>query len=99
MKIIAHLTFNPGAKLEEFLAMRAEEAAVVWSLYKSGVIRDAALRRDLKGAVLTFEAASEDEVRALLATFPAVKAGIFGYELIAVGPFVSWETLFTRDNT
>ncbi len=96
MKIIAHLTFTPNADRQAFLAIRAEEAAMVWRLYKAGVIRDAALRSDLKGAVLTFEAASEAEVERWLADFPAVKAGLFGYDLIAVGAFLSWETLFAE---
>jgi muconolactone delta-isomerase len=97
VKIIAHLTFSPDADIQAFLAIRAEEAAMVWKLYKAGTIREAALRTDLSGAVLTFEAESEDEVRALLADFPAVKAGLFKFELIGVGPFLSWETLFAGE--
>lgn len=96
MKIIAHLHFKPGADMEAFLALRAEEAAKVWQLYRAGTIRDAALRADLKGAVLTFEAFGEDEVRALVDGLPAVKAGLFAYDLIPVVPFMSWETLFAQ---
>ncbi len=97
MKIIAHLSFTPDADLQAFLSIRAEEAATVWELYKAGMIRDAALRADLKGAVLTFEAETAAEVAAVLETFPAVKAGMFVYELIPVTPFLSWETLFRRE--
>lgn len=99
MKIIAHLTFLPGADLQAFLAMRAEEAAKVWALYRAGIIREAALRQDLKGALLTFEADSEAEVAVHLDSFPAVRAGLFGYELITLTPFLSWETLFAAPET
>lgn len=94
MKIIAHLTFRPDTDLAAFLRLRAEEAAKVWSFYKLGILRDAELRADLKGAVLTFEAASTEDVRPHVESLPAVQAGLFAYELIPVGPFLSYETLF-----
>lgn len=94
MKIIAHLTFAPDADIGAFLKLRAAEAAHVWQLHKQGVLRDAALRTDLRGAVLTFEAADEAEVKSIVETLPAVRAGLFQSELIAVGAFLSYETLF-----
>jgi muconolactone delta-isomerase len=94
MPVLAHLTFRSPDDLPAFLALRAEEARTVWGLYAQGRIREASLRQDLRGAVLTFEAPDLAAVEADLATFPAVKAGVFQYELIALGPFLSFETLF-----
>ena len=94
MKVIAHLFFSPGADIAAFMALRGQEAAHVWSFYKDGTLRDASLRNDLKGAVLTFETPSEADARALVDTLPAVKAGLFQVEMIPVGPFLSYETLF-----
>lgn len=96
MRIIAHLFFGPNTDMDAFLKLRAEEAAHVWRFYKDGVLRDAALRTDLNGAVLTFEVADEAAARELVETLPAVKAGLFHYDLIPVGAFLSYETLFAQ---
>jgi hypothetical protein len=96
MRVLAYLTFNPGADLAAFMAMRRDEAAMVWRFYKDGVLRDASLRADRQGALLAFEVADEAAARALVDSLPAVRAGIFGYELIALAPFESYETLFAE---
>lgn len=94
MRIIASLTFAPGANIEAFMAMRREEAAEVWRLYKDGSLRVASLRADRKGALLELEVADAAAAQALIDALPAVKAGIFSCELIPLAPFESYETLF-----
>ena len=53
-------------------------------LYAAGILRQIWLRGDVGGAVLLWEAASEDEVRAAILSLPIVKAGML--ELVALVP-------------
>ena len=68
----------------QFAPLLEAEAQRVRTLYADGVIRQIWRRGDLPGACIVFEAASEDEVRAQLATLPLAAAGML--EIIAVIP-------------
>jgi muconolactone delta-isomerase len=54
------------------------------SLYAEGIIRQIWQRGDVPGACILFEAASEDEVRAAIASLPLMQAGML--ELLWVIP-------------
>jgi muconolactone delta-isomerase len=56
----------------------------VKELYAAGILRQIWSRGDLPGAVLLWEAASEDEVRAAIGSLPIFKAGML--ELVALVP-------------
>jgi muconolactone delta-isomerase len=68
----------------EFAAFAEAESQRARSLYAEGAIRQIWQRGDMPGACILFEAASEEEVRAALATLPLMQAGML--ELLWVIP-------------
>jgi muconolactone delta-isomerase len=68
----------------EFASLAEAEMQRVRSLYAEGVVRQIWQRGDMPGACMLFEAASEEEVRAALATLPLMQAGML--ELLWVIP-------------
>ena len=73
--------FPPEAFTPELIG---GEANRVRELYISGVLRQVWKRADTPGAAILWEAASEAEVRAAVATFPLFVAGML--ELVALVP-------------
>jgi muconolactone delta-isomerase len=73
--------FPPEAFTPE---LGAREAQQVRDLYASGLLRQVWKRADTPGAAILWEAASETEVRAALATLPIFKAGML--EIVSVVP-------------
>lgn len=69
---------------EAFAQLNGPESQRVKELYAAGILRQIWLRGDVGGAVLLWEATSEDEVRAAIGSLPIVKAGML--ELIALVP-------------
>ena len=68
----------------EFAPYLEAEAQRARFLYAEGVIRQIWQRGDMPGACILFEATSEEEVRAALATLPMMQAGML--ELLWVIP-------------
>jgi muconolactone delta-isomerase len=73
--------FPPEAFSAELLAHESER---VKALYASGILRQIWKRTDLPGASILWEAASEAEVRAAMATLPIFHAGML--EIVALVP-------------
>jgi muconolactone delta-isomerase len=69
---------------EAFTQLSGQESQRVKELYAAGILRQIWLRGDLPGAVLLWEAATEDEVRAAIGSLPIFKAGML--ELVALVP-------------
>jgi muconolactone delta-isomerase len=53
-----------------------KESQRVRELFVAGTIRNIWRRKDMPGAVILFEAATEDEVRASVASLPLAKLGM-----------------------
>jgi muconolactone delta-isomerase len=68
----------------QFAPFAEAEIERVRSLYAEGIVRQIWQRGDMPGACMLFEAASEEEVRAALATLPLMQAGML--ELLWVIP-------------
>lgn len=73
--------FPPEAFSPELVAGETER---VKALYASGVLRQIWKRADVPGASILWEAASEDEVRAAIASLPIFQAGML--EILALVP-------------
>lgn len=69
---------------EAFTQLSGHESQRVKELYAAGILRQIWLRGDSPGAVLLWEAASEDDVRAAIGSLPIFKAGML--ELVALVP-------------
>jgi muconolactone delta-isomerase len=77
---------------EAFAELSGPESQRVKELYASGILRQIWVRGDAPGAVLLWEAASENEVRAAIDTLPVFKAGML--ELIALVPLRPYPGFF-----
>ncbi len=60
----------------------AKESQRVRELYVEGIVRSIWRRKDMPGSAILFEAATEDEVRAAMATLPLAKLGML--EIVAL---------------
>jgi len=89
---------QPGATMEQYQPHLLNETRHAWKLYKSGIVRELNFRQDRPGVALIAEADSADDVRKALNDFPLAKAGLIGWDVIPLGPFANWETLFGPGN-
>ncbi len=65
------------------------------SLYKKGAMKQAGPLTDNAGGAVVLEVSGEQEAEAIAANDPAVRAGIFVYELHPWAP-VSWEKFLEK---
>jgi len=94
MKILALEQELPGVTAEQFQPLLEAEAARVWELYESGVLREIHFRADQRSAVLVLECATLEEARETLNTLPLVQAGLIEFDLIPLAPYTGFERLF-----
>ncbi len=94
MKLLCLDVPQPGATLEKYQPHMVAEARHAWQVYKSGVVRDINFRQDRPGVVIIAEAESVEEARKALREFPLAKAGLIDWDVIPLGPFLNWESLF-----
>ncbi|AXV81657.1 superoxide dismutase [Ralstonia solanacearum] len=98
MKLLCLDVPTPGVNLEQYQPHLLDEARHAWQLYKSGIVRDFYFRQDRPGVALIAECNSVEAAKQALNEFPLAKAGIIGWEVIPLGPFVNWELLFAPGN-
>jgi|SRR5579884_2793547 len=67
---------------EQFAPLLEPEAEAVRKLYIQGVVRSIWSREDRLGAVTLIEAASIDEARAIIGTFPLMQRGMLEIEML-----------------
>jgi hypothetical protein len=94
MKILALEKEIPNTTPEKFAPHLKAEAARVWELYKSGLIREMYFRQDHREAVLVLECADAEAARSLLDSLPLVQAGLIDFEVITLTPYPGFERLF-----
>jgi muconolactone delta-isomerase len=96
MKILAMETEIKGVKPEQFTPHLKAEAARVWELYQSGIIRELYFRQDRSEAVLILECASEHEAQQALDRLPLVQAGLIHFDVIPLVPYPGFARLFSK---
>ncbi|HUJ44845.1 MAG TPA: hypothetical protein VLW52_14695 [Opitutaceae bacterium] len=94
MKILALEKEVPGIAAAAFKPHLQAEAARVWELQQSSVLREIHFRQDRQEAVLILECADAEEARRVLATLPLVRAGLIGFEVIPLVPYPGLARLF-----
>lgn len=97
MKILAIDKILPGATEEKIYPHIKEEAAKGWELYNAGVFREMYFRTDRGGAVLILECTDVEAAKKVLDTLPLVKAGLVDFDIIPLGPFMPFGTLFAKE--
>ena len=95
MKILALEKDLPGVTPGQFQPHLKAEAARVWDLYLSGVLREIYFRADRHSAVLVLECASLEEARQVLDSLPLVQAGLIEFDLIPLAPYPGFSRLFS----
>lgn len=96
MKILAIDRILPTASEENLRGVVVRDALYTWILYTKDVVREAYFRKDRPGSVLVLECPNVEEAKALLATFPMVKAGVVEFDVIPLGHFVPFGTLLDQ---
>src|SRR5262245_51949216 len=99
MKLLCLDISLAGATAEKYQPHLLEEVRYGWQLYKTGFIQDIYFRKDRAGVAIIAECDSVDAAKQALKEFPLAKAGLIDWEIIPLGPFVGWETLFERPAT
>jgi len=84
----------PGASAEKYGPHMLDEVRHGWQLYKGGFIRDIYFRQDRLGVAIIAESDSIEAARKDLMEFPLAKFGLIDWEIIPLGAFVGWESLF-----
>ena len=96
MKILAIEKESEGIKPEQFTPHLKDEAARVWEMYQSGIIRELYFRQDRSEAVLILECVSEHEAQQALDSLPLVQAGLIRFEVIPLIPYPGFARLFSN---
>jgi hypothetical protein len=94
MKFLAIEKEAPGVAANRFQPHLKAEAAHLWELYQSGLVREFYFRADRSEAVLILECASLEQAQSVLASLPLVREGLITFEIIPLIPYPGFERLF-----
>lgn len=94
MKILALEKESPNATPGQFSPHLRAEAARVWELHQSGVLREIYFSQDRHEAVLILECVDGAEAHQVLSTLPLAKAGLITFEVIPLVPYSGFARLF-----
>lgn len=94
MKILAIAKIDPQTTPQKMQPHMEDEVRVAWKLYKEGAVREMYDRPDRRGVVFVLECSNADEARTILGELPFVREKLIDFEMIPLGPFAYFETLF-----
>jgi hypothetical protein len=95
MKILAIARVDPQTTLEKIQPHLEAEVKHAWRLYKEGAVREMYSCPDRRlGVVFVLECSSVDEARRSLDELPFVREKLIDFEIIPLGSFSYFETLF-----
>lgn len=94
MRILCLDVPQPGATMEKYAPHMLDEVRHGWALLKGGFVRDIYFRQDRPGVAIFAEAESVEAAREVLKTFPLAQAGLIDWDVIPLGAFTNWESLF-----
>jgi hypothetical protein len=95
MKFLAIEIPGDATSTERMRALLAPEAERAWTLFKTGVLREAYFTPE-HDAVLVLECADEAEARAALDSLPLVRERQIGFRLMQLNPYTGFERLFAE---
>jgi hypothetical protein len=93
MHFLVLLKVRPDATEEKQAPLRRSEAAAVWRLLSSGVLRSINFTSG-PGAALEFEVEGETALRDYVDQLPMVSAGLVDVQILTLKPFTGLEALF-----
>ena len=95
MKFLAIEKQIPGVAPDRFLPLLKHEAATVWDLYQSGLVRELYYRADRSEAVLVLECGSLEQAQQALSSLPLVRESLIEFEIIPLIPYPGFARLFS----
>ena len=95
MKMLAIEREVKGVENYKFEEHLREEAARVWQLHQSGVIREIYFQFDQNSAVLILECKDLEEANQVLQTLPLVREGLIIFEVIPLKAYPGFSRLFS----
>lgn len=99
MQFLAILKVKPDAPREKLGPLLKPEAAHVWEMTTSGVIRSVHYIKGPVGAVLMLEAVDEQEAEKHIKQLPMVEHGLLSVEILPLTPFTGFAALFASPTT
>jgi hypothetical protein len=94
MKILAIEREIPGTTPGSYRAHLKAEAARIWELNRSGVLREFYFDEDHHRAVLILECVDAPDARAVLASLPLVRERLIEFDIMPLSPYTGFERLF-----
>jgi muconolactone delta-isomerase len=94
MKILALEKETKQTQQNKFDPYLQDEAAKVYELYLSGIIRELYFHEMEHTAILILECSDANEAQKVLSELPLVKAGLITFDLIPLVPYSGFSRLF-----
>lgn len=95
MKILAIARVDPLTTPEKIRPLLEAEVKAAWKLYKAGPVRETySCPEQRLGVVFVLECGGAEEARAALGELPFVREKLIDFEIVPLGPFSYFETLF-----
>lgn len=85
-----------GTAIEKLLPLVKPESAKIWEYYAADLIRGVYYIADMSGAVLIYEAANLEEVKAAVTQLPMVQSGVLQTEILPLKPYTGIKELFAQ---
>ena len=98
LKVLAILSLKAKASFESVRAELANEIRCSWSLFATGVLREAYATEIPSRVVFVIEADDMAAAERQLVPLPLIAAGLFDVEFMELRPFVNWSMLFARES-
>ena len=96
MKILVIEKEVPGVADDAYSPFLKAEAARVWELYQSEIVREVYFRKDWPGAVLVLECSDVDYARRVLDTLPLVRQHLIDFDIMPLAPYPGFARLFAQ---
>jgi hypothetical protein len=95
MKFLAIEHEIPGIPKDRFQPLLKTEAACLWELYQSGLVRELYFRNDRSEAVLVLECNDLEHAQTVISTLPLVREELITFEIIPLVAYPGFGRLFS----
>ena len=95
MKFLAIEKEIQGIPKERFQPYLKAEAARLWELYQSGLVRELYFQADRSAAVLVLECVDLEQAQEVLVSLPLVQEELISFEVIQLMPYPGFARLFS----
>jgi hypothetical protein len=99
MQFLAILKVKPDTPREKLGPLMKPEAAHVWEMTTTGMLRSIHYIKGPVGAVLMLESVDEQEAEKHVKQLPMVEQGLLSVEILPLTPFTGFAALFASPTT